>query len=342
MYDSGLLYWRYQEDPDQLSQRGVSVPKSALITGSASGLAVAFARTLAMQGFDLFLNYRESREPCDRLADALARDCGVYAAPVQADVSRPADVERLMDAVAGRDGTLTVLVHSAGPFVFARKRLADYTDEEWREMQDGNLSSAFYLIRRAIRLMRPQGFGRIVTVGFQHVESSPGWVYRAAYAAAKTGLASLTRSVALEERENGITANMICPGDIRSGDKEAESPDTFGPLGAPGARSPVGGDLARIVSFLVSPDAQFVTGNVLSATGDVDVLGRYHGGREEVFDERYFSVGDRVRVAPSGRVGVVTGRQDSRNRRTLYTVSDGGSQTKWTIDQLLEVDEIGT
>ncbi len=309
------------------------MPKGALITGSSSGLAVAFARQLARLGFDLALNYNHSQARCEALAADLRLSHGVDAVALPGDVSDAAQADRLVAAAHERCGDLSVLIHSAGPFVFARKRVTDYTDEEWNTMVDGNLSSAFYLLRRVIPHMRGQGFGRIVTVGFQRVDHPTGWAYRAAYAAAKTGLASLTRSVAIEESDTGITANMICPGDVRGADKESGTVDDLGTFSL---RRPAGGDLARLIGFLVSPEARFVNGNIISVTGDVDVISHYDTGAQEVSDPRTLAIGTVVRVLPLNAVGVVVARRDRRNRRSVYTVSFDGRQAQYTIEQLAD------
>ena len=310
------------------------MPKSALITGSSSGLAAAFARHLARRGFDLALNYRHSQEGCERLAADLRTSHGIQAVALPGDVSDSGQAEALVDAAQRACGDISVLVHSAGPFVFERKRITEYTDREWQAMVDGNLSSAFYLMRRIIPQMRRQGFGRIVTVGFQRIDHPTGWAYRSAYAAAKTGLASLTRSIAIEESDNGITANMICPGDLRGAAKESDPPQS---ARGPALVRPVGGDLAELVDFLVSPQARFVSGNIISATGDVDVISHYDTGAKEVADPRAFEVETTVRVLPWNCTGVVTARRDRRNRRSIYTVSVDGRPANFAIDQLEDV-----
>ncbi len=314
------------------------MPQIALITGSSSGLAVAFARRLAALQYTLVLNYRDSKARCESLAKQLTETHGIEAIAIQADMRSADQIKQMMDAVQIRYGRLDVLIHSAGPFIFRRKRMTDYEDYEWLNMIDGNLTSAFHLFKRAIPMMRPQGFGRIVTVGFSHVEDVPGWVYRSAYAAAKTGLASLTRSVALEERENGITANMICPGDIRGSLKEAswDEDEEFSPL-----RTPIGEDLAHMIEVVVSRQAQYLTGNILSITGDVDVIGHFDTGKEEVFDAKTLAVGTPVWVIPWQAKATVMNRQDRANRRSIYTVEKHDKAAQFTIDQLIEVSPNG-
>ena len=88
------------------------------------------------------------------------------------------------------------------------------------DMINGNLSSAFFLCKNIIPSMRRQDFGRIITFGYDRAETAPDQFYRGPYASAKTGLVTLTKTLALEERPHGITVNMICPGDIRKKEKE--------------------------------------------------------------------------------------------------------------------------
>ena len=87
--------------------------------------------------------------------------------------------------------TVDVLVHNAGPYIHERKKLTDYSFEEWNYILQGNLSAVFYLSKLIIPSMRNQKWGRIITIGYDRVETAPGWIYRSAFAAAKTG-ASLT------------------------------------------------------------------------------------------------------------------------------------------------------
>src|SRR5699024_12559102 len=103
---------------------------------------------------------------------------------------------------------------NAAPYQFEKKKVVDYKDEELQAMIEGNLSSVFHCAKLVIPIMRMQKFSRIITYGFQDAEQAPGWIYRSAFSAAKVGLVSLTKSIAIEEAENGITANMVSPGDI--------------------------------------------------------------------------------------------------------------------------------
>ena len=113
--------------------------------------------------------------------------------------------------------------------------------------------------------------------GFRPSGNSPGWIYRSAFAAAKTGLASLTRTIAFEA-ENGITANMVCPGDIVDEWKDKSIGDAQSVLSSmsqtPVGRPGTGEDIARVISFLIDENSSFITGSIIPVTGGMDVLGK--------------------------------------------------------------------
>jgi 3-oxoacyl-[acyl-carrier protein] reductase len=169
-----------------------------------------------------------------------------------------------------------VLVHNAGPYIHERKKLTDYSFEEWDYLIQGNLTAVFYLSKLIIPVMRKQSWGRIITLGFDRVETTPGWIYRSAFAAAKTGLASLTRTIAMEEAEHGITANMICPGDITKEWKEKSIKESISLSGEKHSvgRLGTGEDIARVIQFLIDDRSDFITGSIIPVTGGVDVLGK--------------------------------------------------------------------
>ena len=251
--------------------------RTALITGSAKGLGVRIAHELAAQGIRIAINYRTSAAEAECLKHELEAAYGSETLLLQGDVSHPDDAERITRTVVDTWDSLDMLILNAGPYIKERKKLADYTPDEWNTMVSGNLSSAFYLCRAAIPHMRRQRWGRIVTIGFEKAQTAPGWMFRSAFAAAKTGLVSLTRTIALEEAESGITANMVCPGDIIGADKqkriiEARQAD---PTDTPVGRFGTGEDIARAISFFCAETSDFITGTVLEVTGGKDVLNKY-------------------------------------------------------------------
>jgi len=235
--------------------------RHALITAGTKGLGEMVTRRLLEEGWHVTALHRS--EPTfshERLH------------LIRADVTNQ---ELLMEAVEQTmavHGRIDALILNAGPYIFERKSLVEYSDEEWNEVVTGNLTASFWMLRKIIPIMRGQQYGRIITYGFPESASAPGWVERAAFAAAKSGMVSLTKSVALEEAEHGITVNMVNPGNIVGDNKskriEQAATDDQTPVG----RTGVGEDIARAISFLLAEESGLITGAVLDVTGGVNVV----------------------------------------------------------------------
>ncbi len=227
-------------------------------------------------GYSVTINYRNDKSGIEDIV-AKYSDRLEHIHIVQGDITLKSDIERMIDEAMKRFGRIDFLINNAGPYIFERKKLVDYDDEEWHEMIDGNLTAVFHLIKKTIPIMRTQKFGRIITYGFQGADAAPGWIYRSAFSAAKVGLVSLTKTLALEEAEHGITANMVCPGNILGEMKETSIEesrkiyDSQTPIG----RSGTGEDMARVVSFLCEEDSDMITGSILEVTGGLNVINRY-------------------------------------------------------------------
>jgi 3-hydroxybutyrate dehydrogenase len=178
--------------------------KTALVTGSTSGIGLGIAKALAAQGANVVLNgSREDHGSQDEVA-AL----GVEVAYCQADMRKPADIQALMDFATTRFGQVDILVNNAGVQHVAR--VEHFVPERWDDILAINLSSAFHTTRLALPGMQAAGWGRIINVASVHgLVASAG---KAAYVAAKHGLVGLTKVVALENATTGITCNAICPG----------------------------------------------------------------------------------------------------------------------------------
>ena len=250
--------------------------KHALITAGSKGLGKKVSETLLKEGCSVTINYRNDEKAVERLKNEWKeyRDRLFF---VKGDVTKKEDIANIVDEALAKFGTVDFLINNAGPYIFERKKLVEYEDHEWYEMIEGNLSAVFHLLKRTIPSMRKQKFGRVITYGFQGAGSAPGWVDRSAFSAAKVGLVSLTKTIAYEEAENGITANMICPGNIVGDMKEASISfsrrcyDAETPIG----RSGTGEDIARIISFLCQEDSDMITGSIIEVTGAVDVIHRH-------------------------------------------------------------------
>ncbi len=240
----------------------------AWVVGGSKGLGVMVAKGLAEDGYRIVVNYRQSREAAHKLEMDI-RNRGGEVLVIQGDISQAIDVRRMAKEIEAAWGRIDALICTAGPFIFKRTPLVDLTDEQWQEMVEGNLSGVFYLIREVIPMMRKQGGGRIITFGFPEAERIRAWKGYGSYAAAKTGLVSMTKTLADEEIHHRITVNMVNPGDIRDPFKEATIKAARGKKDprTPADRPGTGEDVARVVRFLVHPDSDFITGAVIPVTG---------------------------------------------------------------------------
>jgi 3-oxoacyl-[acyl-carrier protein] reductase len=248
--------------------------KTALITGGATGLGKKTACQLAEEGYQLAINYRNSNQEAILLSKELEEKFGSKIICIQGDVANQLDCTQIVETVISECTSIDVVIHNAGPYVRERKKMTEYTFDEWNYIINGNLNAVFNLSKAIIPIMRERQWGRIITLGFERVETGPGWVYRSAFAAAKTGLASLTKTIAIEEAGNGITANMVCPGDIISHWKEKGIEEAILSKNVPVGRQGTGEDISRVISFLVDEKSDFITGSIIPVTGGMDVLGK--------------------------------------------------------------------
>lgn len=178
--------------------------KTALVTGSTSGIGLGIARALAQQGANVVLNgFGDAETPKAELA-AL----GVKVTYHGADMSRPAEIEDMMKFAAAQFGRVDILVNNAGIQHVAR--VEDFPVERWDAIIAINLSSAFHATRLALPAMQAANWGRIINVASVHglVASAE----KSAYVAAKHGIVGLTKVTALENATSGVTCNAICPG----------------------------------------------------------------------------------------------------------------------------------
>jgi 3-hydroxybutyrate dehydrogenase len=180
----------------------------ALVTGSTSGIGLATANALASRGCSLALNSFSDTEADRKVAADLAGRHGVQAVYLQADMMQPDQARSLVQRTMDRFGRIDILVNNAGIQYVAA--IEDFPTERWDAIIAVNLTAAFHTCAVAVPLMRQAGGGRIVNIASAHgLRASP---YKVAYVAAKHGIVGLTKTVALETAEQGITCNAVCPG----------------------------------------------------------------------------------------------------------------------------------
>ena len=178
--------------------------KTALVTGSTSGIGLGIAQALARQGANIILNgFGDAEGP-----QAQVRALGVEVAYHGADMSKPAEIEAMMAFAAERFGRVDILVNNAGIQHVAK--VEEFPVEKWDAILAINLSSAFHATRLALPAMKAAGWGRVINLASVHglVASAE----KSAYVAAKHGLVGFTKAVALETATSGVTCNAICPG----------------------------------------------------------------------------------------------------------------------------------
>jgi len=238
----------------------------ALVTGGSRGIGAATACALAAGGWPVAVNFR-SDEGAAAATVARIEDAGGQALALRADVTVPAQLEGMFDALEQRYGRVLVLVNNAG--VRADELSLSLSDSDWSRVIDTNLSAAFKASRRALRGMIRARFGRIVNIA--SVVGPRANAGQANYAAAKAGLIGMTKTIAVEVARRGVTVNAIAPGLIET-DMTADlalSPEGDGELlrAVPARRAGTPAEVAACARFLASEEAGYVTGSTLYVDG---------------------------------------------------------------------------
>ena len=223
--------------------------KTALVTGSTSGIGLATARALAADGANIMLNGFGDKEAIEKERAGLEKEFGIKALYSPADMSKPAEIEDMINATEKAFGALDVLVNNAGIQFVAN--IEDFPAARWDAIIAINLSAAFHAIRAAVPGMKSRKWGRIINIASAHaLVASP---YKSAYVAAKHGILGLTKTVALETAEFGITCNAICPGYVLTPLVEKQIPETAK------ARNLTEEQVIRDVLLHAQPTRKFVT-----------------------------------------------------------------------------------
>ncbi|HPE48187.1 MAG TPA: 3-hydroxybutyrate dehydrogenase [Hyphomonas sp.] len=251
--------------------------KTALVTGSTSGIGKAIATRLAKEGCNIVLNGFGEPGEVDALKRSLASEHGVMVGFSSADLTRIPAIENMMTYVGEEFGGADIVVNNAGmQFV---SPLEDFPVDKWNLIIALNLSAAFHTTRLAIPGMKQKGWGRIINIGSAHSKvASP---FKAAYVAAKHGITGLTKVTALEGATHGIRCNAICPGYVFTPLVENQVADTARARGMteeevkrdvllaaqPTKEFVTVEQIAAFAAFLCSPDADQINGADLSIDG---------------------------------------------------------------------------
>jgi len=229
--------------------------KAAIVTGSTSGIGLGIARAFASQGMDVMLNGFGEAAEIKRTRGSIEKKFGVKTAFSGADMSKPADIEAMVEAAQRAFGKVDVLVNNAG--IQHVEPVETFPVAKWNAIIAINLSAAFHAIRAVVPEMKSRKWGRIINVASAHaLVASP---YKSAYVASKHGVLGLTKTVALETAEHGITVNAICPGYVLTPLVEKQIPETAK------ARGITEEEVVRDVLLHAQPTRQFVTTEQIGA-----------------------------------------------------------------------------
>ncbi|MBO9449535.1 3-hydroxybutyrate dehydrogenase [Tropicibacter sp. R16_0] len=247
--------------------------KTAIITGSNSGIGLGVAWEIARSGANVVLNSFTDRDEDHALAAEIAKETGVEARYIKADMSKGNECRALIEQA----GVCDVLVNNAGIQHVAP--IDEFPTDKWDAIIAINMNSAFHTTAAALPMMRKAGWGRVVNIASAHgLTASP---FKAAYVAAKHGVVGMTKTVALETAEEPITCNAICPGYVLTPLVEAQIPDTMEKYNMgreevikkvmlerqPSREFATVEQLGGTVAFLCSDAAKQITGTTISVDG---------------------------------------------------------------------------
>lgn len=251
--------------------------KTAIVTGSTSGIGLAMARALAAEGAAVVINGFGEADAIETARAELSAASGAAALYDAADMTKPAEIAAMVDRAMGATGGVDIAINNAGIQHVAP--IADFPADRYDAVIAIIMSSAWHLARAALPHMRAKGWGRVISTGSAHsLVASPN---KSAYIMAKHGLAGLTKTLALETATDGITVNMVSPGYVWTPLVENQIPDTMRARGLtreqvvndvllaaqPTKRFVTPEEVAALALFLCRDEARSITGANLSVDG---------------------------------------------------------------------------
>lgn len=238
--------------------------KVAFITGATRGIGRAIALELAKEGYNIALNYRTENEALENLKKEIL-EIGVECYPVQGDVSKAEDSERMTKEIIEHFEQIDVLVNNAG--ITKDKLIQRMKEEEFTDVINVNLVGTFNITKNVIKYMTKKRYGKIINIS--SVVGISGNAGQSNYAASKAGIIGFTKSIAKELASRNITANAVAPGFIQTDmtnvlkDEVKEAIEGTIPLKRLGTAE----DVAKVVKFLASDDSNYITGQVINVDG---------------------------------------------------------------------------
>ena len=229
--------------------------KTALVTGSTSGIGLAIARIFAANGANVVINGFGDRDAIEAERSGIESEFGVVCRYSPADMTKPDEIAAMMAEAEEAFGGVDILVNNAG--IQHVSPVEDFPVAKWDAIIAINLSSAFHTTRAAVPGMKKKGWGRIINTASAHaLVASP---FKSAYVAAKHGIAGFTKTIALEVAQSGVTVNAICPGYVWTPLVENQIPDTMK------ARGMTEEEVKRDVLLAAQPTKEFVTVDQVAA-----------------------------------------------------------------------------
>ena len=238
--------------------------KVAFITGATRGIGRAIALELAKEGYNIALNYRTENEALENLKKEIS-EIGVECYPVQGDVSKAEDSERMTKEIIEHFGQIDVLVNNAG--ITKDNLILRMKEEEFTDVINVNLVGTFNITKNVIKYMTKKRYGKIINLS--SVVGISGNAGQSNYAASKAGIIGFTKSIAKELASRNITANAVAPGFIQTDmtnvlkDEIKEAIEGTIPLKRLGTAE----DVAKVVKFLASDESSYITGQVINVDG---------------------------------------------------------------------------